>query len=114
MAETLLHFLKQKARQYGHDKVALREKEFGIWQSVTWQQYFDNVRDLALGLVTLGYTPGDKIAILGDNRPEWLYSELAIQALGGAAVGIFPDSHLGQVKYIINHSDATCLMVEDQ
>ncbi|MDQ1240652.1 MAG: long-chain acyl-CoA synthetase, partial [Thermodesulfobacteriota bacterium] len=87
---------------------------FGIWQSVTWQQYFDNVRDLALGLVTLGYTPGDKLAILGDNRPEWVYSELAIQALGGTAVGIFPDSHLDQVKYIINHSDATFLMVEDQ
>lgn len=114
MIETLPHLLKEKAERFGNTKVALREKEFGIWQSVTWQQYFENVRCLALGLITLGYSPGDKMAILGDNRPEWLYSELAIQSLGGAAVGIFPDSHLDQVRYIIDHSDAVFLMVEDQ
>ncbi len=114
MVGTLPHLLKDKAEKYGSTKVAIREKEFGIWQSVTWQQYFENVRSLALGLVTLGYNSGDKMAILGDNRPEWLYSELAIQSLGGAAVGIFPDSHLDQVRYIIDHSDAVFLMVEDQ
>ena len=92
----------------------MREKEFGIWQSVTWADYFDNVGKVALGLLELGYEPGDKMAILGDNRPEWLYSELAIQSLGGAAVGIFPDSHVTQVKYIIDHSDAVFLVVEDQ
>ncbi len=114
MASTLPHLLIEKALKYGHNKVAIREKEFGIWQSVTWQEYLDNVRDLALGLVALGYSAGDKLAILGDNRPEWLYSELAIQSLGGAAVGIFPDSHLDQVKYIIDHCDAAYLMAEDQ
>jgi len=114
MVATLPHLLKDKAEKYGSKKVALREKEFGIWQSVTWQQYFHNVRCLALGLLTLGYRPGDKMAILGDNRPEWLYSELAIQSLGGVAVGIFPDSHLDQVRYIIDHSDAVFLMAEDQ
>ena len=62
----------------------------------------------------MGYESGEKLAILGDNRPEWLYCELAIQSLGGAAVGIFPDSHVDQVKYIINHSDAAYLVVEDQ
>ena len=54
------------------------------------------------------------MAIIGDNRPEWLYCELAVQALGGAAVGIFPDSHVTQIKHIINHSDSAFLMVEDQ
>ena len=72
------------------------------------------MQNLALGLLALGYQPGDKLAILGDNRPEWLYSELAIQSLGGAAVGIFPDSHINQVQYIIDHSDAAFLVVEDQ
>jgi long-chain acyl-CoA synthetase len=114
MGFTLPHLLIEKALKYGHNKVAIREKEFGIWQSVTWQGYLDNVRDLALGLTALGCSAGDKLAILGDNRPEWLYSELAIQSLGGAAVGIFPDSHLDQVKYIIDHSDAVFLMAEDQ
>jgi long-chain acyl-CoA synthetase len=114
MAATLPHLLIENARKHGSEKVALREKEFGIWQSVSWADYLANVQDLALGLVALGYEPGDKLAILGDNRPEWLYSELAIQSLGGAAVGIFPDSHVDQVKYIIDHSDAVFLIVEDQ
>jgi long-chain acyl-CoA synthetase len=114
MALTLPHLLIENARKYGSGKVALREKEFGIWQSVSWSEYLANVQDLALGLVALGYEPGDKLAILGDNRPEWLYSELAIQSLGGAAVGIFPDSHVDQVKYILDHSDVVFLMVEDQ
>lgn len=108
------HLLCENAKKFGSSKVALREKEFGIWQSVTWEEYFKHVQELALGLVALGYKSGDKLAILGDNRPEWLYSELAIQSLGGAAVGIFPDSHLDQVKYIIDHSDAVFLVVEDQ
>src|SRR4030042_414256 len=114
MAATLPHLLIENARKHGSEKVALREKEFGIWQSVSWAEYLANVQDLALGLVALGYEPGDKLAILGDNRPEWLYSELAIQSLGGAAVGIFPDSHVDQVKYIIDPSDAAFLVVEDQ
>ena len=114
MAVTLPHLLIENARKHGSERVALREKEFGIWQSVSWSEYLANVQDLALGLVALGYEPGDKLAILGDNRPEWLYSELAIQSLGGAAVGIFPDSHVDQVKYIIDHSDAVFLIVEDQ
>ena len=113
-ATTLPHLLIENARKHGSEKVALREKEFGIWQSVSWADYLANVQDLALGLVALGYEPGDKLAILADNRPEWLYSELAIQSLGGAAVGIFPDSHVDQVKYIIDHSDAVFLIVEDQ
>ncbi len=114
MARSLPHLLIENAEKYGSNKVAIREKEFGIWQSVTWHDYLMNVQEFALGLVALGYEPGDKLAILGDNRPEWLYSELGIQALGGASVGIFPDSHTDQAKFIIDHSDAVFLMVEDQ
>jgi long-chain acyl-CoA synthetase len=114
MALTLPHLLFENAAKFPPEKVALREKEFGIWQSVSWQGYLANVQSLALGLAALGCQPGDKLAILGDNRPEWLYSELAVQSLGGAAVGIFPDSHIDQVKYIIGHCDATFLVVEDQ
>ncbi|MFH0823715.1 MAG: AMP-binding protein [Pseudomonadota bacterium] len=114
MAHTLPHLLVENARKFGPEKVAIREKQFGIWQSVNWWQYLENVRLLALGLVALGCKPADKLAILGDNRPEWLYAELAVQCVGGAAVGIFPDSGLDQVKYVLDHSDAAFLMVEDQ
>jgi long-chain acyl-CoA synthetase len=111
---TLPALLKRNAAQFGNSKVALREKEFGIWQSLSWQAYFDKIRYLALGLRELGCGKGEKLSVIGDNRPEWLYAELAIQSLGGAVVGIFPDSHLDQVQYIINHSDSTFLVVEDQ
>jgi long-chain acyl-CoA synthetase len=95
-------------------RVAIREKEFGIWQPVTWRGYFENVRDFALGLHQLGFKHEDKLSYAGDNRPEGLYSELAVQSLGGSIVGIYPDSHLDQVEYIINHSDSIFVVAGDQ
>ncbi len=114
MGSTLPHLLIEKASVADSGKAALREKEFGIWQSFSWKDYLQNVKDFALGLLSLGIEPTDKLAILGDNRPEWLFSELAAQSVGCAAVGIFPDSHIDQVKYILDHSDAAFLVVEDQ
>ena len=99
---TLPALLRRNAIKYGDNKVAIREKEFGIWQPVTWRGYYENVRDFALGLYKLGLKRGDKLSYIGDNRPEALYSELGVQCLGGAIVGIYPDSHLDQVEYIIN------------
>lgn len=112
--ETLPALLRENALRFGDRKVAIREKEYGIWQSVTWKGYYENVKFLALGLLRLGFSRGDKLVIIGDNRPEWIYAELAAQSLGGAAVGVFPDSVPDQVHYIIDHSDATFVMLEDQ
>jgi long-chain acyl-CoA synthetase len=111
---TLPALLKRNAERYGDSRVAIREKEYGIWQPVTWQGYFDNVRDFALGLHRLGFGAGDKLAYAGDNRPEGLYAELAAQSLGGAIVGVYPDSHVDQVEYILNHSDAMFVVAGDQ
>ena len=111
---TLPALLKRNAERYGDKRTAIREKEFGIWQSVTWQGYYENVRDFALGLRKLGFKRGNNLAYAGDNRPQGLYAELAVQALGGAVVGIYPDSHLEQVAYIINHSDSIYLVAGDQ
>ena len=72
------------------------------------------MRDFALGLHQLGFKRDDKLSYIGDNRPEGLYSELAAQTLGGAIVGIYPDSHLDQVEYIINHSDSVFVVAGDQ
>ena len=111
---TLPALLKRNAERYGDKRVAIREKEFGIWQSVTWQGYYENVRNFALGLHQLGFKRGNNLAYAGDNRPQGLYAELAVQVLGGAIVGIYPDSHLEQVAYIINHSDSIFLVAGDQ
>jgi long-chain acyl-CoA synthetase len=113
-SQTLPGLLKRNAERYGDSRVAIREKEFGIWQSTTWKGYFENVRDFALGLHQLGFKRGDNLSYAGDNRPQGLYSELAAQTLGGAIVGIYPDSHLDQVEYIINHSDSIFVVAGDQ
>ena len=106
--------LQRNALRYGENRVALREKEYGIWQPVTWQKYYDHVRNFALGLKALGFKRGDRLAIIGDNRPEWVYAELAAQSLGGIPLGIYQDSILTEVAYIINHSEARIVVAEDQ
>ncbi|MGH2542126.1 MAG: long-chain fatty acid--CoA ligase [Ardenticatenaceae bacterium] len=111
--ETLPKLMLQKAAEFG-DRVALREKEFGIWQTITWREFAGHVRHFALGMHALGLRRGDKVAIIGDNRPEWLYAELAAQALGAAAVGIYQDSVAEEVKYVLQASDARIVVAEDQ
>lgn len=96
------------------NRVALREKEFGIWQTVTWGQFADHVRDFALGLYALGLRRGEQVAIIGDNRPEWLYAELAAQSLGCASVGIYQDAAAEEVKYILQAAEVRVVVVEDQ
>jgi long-chain acyl-CoA synthetase len=112
--ETFPQFLVEKAEKYGDKKIALREKEYGIWQSVTWAEYLEHVKYFALGLVSMGFTPADTVAIIGDNRPEWVYAELAAQSVGGKSIGIYQDSIVDEVAYIVTHSDAKFLVVEDQ
>ncbi len=113
MEDTLPKLLVRNGRQFG-DRVALREKEFGIWQEVTWAEYVEHVRLFSLGLISLGLQPGDKIAIIGDNRPEWLYAELAAQAAGAISMGIYQDSIASEVQYLADFCDARFLIVEDQ
>ena len=79
-SRTLPALLLRNAERFGNRRIALREKEFGIWQSVTWQQYLEHVRNFSLGLISLGLRPGEALGIIGDNRPEWVYAELAAQA----------------------------------
>jgi long-chain acyl-CoA synthetase len=113
LADTLPKLLLRNAERVG-ERVALREKEFGIWQSVSWRQFAAHVRDFALGLHALGLRRGDKLAIVGDNRPEWLYAELAAHSLGAVSVGIYQDSAAEEVKYILQASDARIIVAEDQ
>ncbi len=110
---TLPQLLMYNAQRFG-DRVALREKDFGIWQTVTWRQFADHVRAFAMGLYALGVRRGDKVAIIGDNRPEWLYAELAAQAIGGASIGVYQDSVAEEVRYLVEAADARVIVAEDQ
>ncbi len=113
-ADTFPKLLVEKAKRYGGGKIALREKDLGIWQSFTWEQYLEKVKYFSLGMISLGFQPGDKISIIGDNKPEWIIAELAAQAAGGYGTGIYQDSILKEVAYIINHSDTKFVIAEDQ
>ncbi len=112
--DTLPKLLKQQAEKFGHSKHALREKDFGIWQSFTWQEYYEHVKYFCLGMVSLGLKRDDKVAIIGDNRPEWIYAELASQCVGAVPIGIYQDSILKEVSYIINLSRSKFVIGEDQ
>ncbi|MFC1967027.1 AMP-binding protein [Chloroflexota bacterium] len=89
-------------------------KQFGIWQTYNWADYYQNVRHFALGLISLGIKPGDVVCIIGDNEPEWFWGEFAVQAVGGIATGIFVDSIPSEVKYVAENSDARYAIVNDQ
>ena len=89
-------------------------KRFGIWQRYSWKDYYEKVKHLSLGLISLGLEPGDVVAIIGDNEPEWFWGEFAAQAAGGIVTGVFVDSIPSEVKFIANHSDARFAIVNDQ
>ena len=105
-------FLEQAVKR--SDQVALREKDFGIWQCVTWQQYREHVTYFALGLKALGFLRGDHLAIISENCREWLYTELGAIALGGITVGVYPTSPYPEVQYVVDHADAKFAVCEDQ
>jgi long-chain acyl-CoA synthetase len=95
-------------------KVAIREKDLGIWQSYTWSEYLEQARLIALGLATLGFSRGDKTAVVGDNRPQLYWAMLATQALGGIPVPLYQDSIEREMQYIVEHAEARFAVVEDQ
>jgi long-chain acyl-CoA synthetase len=111
---TIPKLFYQKATKYGKDRVAMREKEFGIWLPITWQDYLENVKYLALGMISLGLEDGDKVAMIGDNRPEGLWAEMATLCARGIGVWLFQDCLIDEVKYIIDHSDTKFLFGEGQ
>lgn len=112
--DTLPKMLREKALRLGDSRMAMRVKDRGIWQHYTWKDCYEKVRDLCLGMVSLGLEPGHKVSILGENKPEWFWAELAAQAAGGTAVGIFTDCTSKEVMYYVEHSDSTFVVAHDQ
>jgi long-chain acyl-CoA synthetase len=111
---TLPKQLIANAQRYGHRKTAIREKEYGIWQAYSWAQYLEQVKDFALGLAKLGFQRHDKLAIIGDNRPQLYWALVAAEALGGMPVPIYQDAIATEMQYVIDHSDARVVLAEDQ
>ncbi len=110
---TLPRLLQRNARQLG-DRPAMREKDRGIWQSYTWREYHDQVRDFALGLAALGFERGERLSVIGDNRPRLYWAQVAAQALGGVSVPVYQDSIGKELAYVWNHAEVGVIVAEDQ
>jgi len=112
--DTLPKNLLAAYEKYGDSKVAMRQKDLGIWRSYSWEDSYKQVESLCLGLMEIGLERNDKVCIIGDNDPQYFWAQLAIQAAGGVAVGIFTDSSPLEIKYIVDHSDSICVFAKDQ
>ena len=111
--DTFPKLLARNARERP-DRFALREKEFGIWQSWTWQDLEREVREFACGLAALGFARGDRLAIIGDNRPRLYAAMCAAQSLGGIPVPMYQDSVAKELRYVMQHAEARFAVAEDQ
>lgn len=114
MDDTYPRLLRRNYLKWGSSRVAMRKKEFGIWWEYTWHDYYHKVKSLSMGLVGLGIEPGDKVAILGDNNPEWFWAELAAQSIGAVVVGLYTDSLAEEVKYMLEDSESRLVVAQDQ
>jgi long-chain acyl-CoA synthetase len=112
--DTWPKILKYNYEKYGDHRKAMRYKRYGIWQPHTWKDYYLGVKYFALGLLSLGFEPGDKVVIIGDNAPQWYYAELAAQANHGVSVGLYSDLTPREIKYILENSEARFAIIEDQ
>jgi long-chain acyl-CoA synthetase len=112
-AITIPQLLRQRALMHG-DKLALREKDYGIWNPYSWSHYYQTARAVALGLLSLGLKPGDRVAIAGENTPEWFYADLGVQMIGAVAVGIYPTNPWVELQYIVRHSGSRVVITGDQ
>nr|WP_319552300.1 long-chain fatty acid--CoA ligase [uncultured Vibrio sp.] len=111
--DTFPKVLQHNAKHWP-EQVAMREKEFGIWREFTWQDYENRVKWMALALQDLGVGEQDVVGLLGDNRPEWVWGELAAHAIKGYSLGIYQDSMHEEVAYLINYAKAKVVIAEDE
>jgi long-chain acyl-CoA synthetase len=110
---TLPRLMQKNARDLP-GRPAIREKDRGIWQTYSWREYHDQVRDLALGLHALGFGRGDALTVIGDNRPRLYWAQVAATCLGGASVPVYQDSIARELAFVLDHAEVSVVVAEDQ
>ncbi len=111
--DTLPRLFRHVVRERG-DRIAMREKDLGIWRGITWRQYGERARRVGMGLVALGLRPRDVVSIISDNRPEWLYTDLGVMSVAAIPNGIYTTDSARQVEYIVNDSGTRFFFAEDE
>ncbi|MCG6892756.1 MAG: AMP-binding protein [Desulfobacteraceae bacterium] len=110
---TIPQILRWRVRQSG-SRIALREKDYGIWCPFTWKEYYENVRKIGLGLERIGFEKGMKVALIGDNIPEMLFTAIGAMSLGGIAAGIYQTSLPDEIADILNYLEVGFVFCDDQ
>src|SRR5829696_2894230 len=113
-ATSTLPKLLQRNAEQDPKGPGIREKTRGVWQTLTWTGYRDQMRDLALGLAAIGFKRGDKLSVVGDNRPQLYIAQLSSQVLGGVSVPAYQDSIASELVYVLNHAETSIIVAEDQ
>lgn len=113
LEHTLIGLIVKNAQEMP-DAVAMREKRFGIWSPISWKEFRDQVELFALGIMALGLRAEDKIAIVGDNKPQWIVAEFGGVAAGGVVTGMYADCLPEEMLYLVHYSDARFLVLRDQ
>ncbi len=111
-ADTLVKLFRERCKQLG-PKIAHREKDYGIWLSYSWTDFYEHAELIGLGLLSLGLKRGEVVSILSEDRKEWVYADLAVQSVGGIASGVYTTDSAAQLKYLVNDSDSRFLFVEN-
>jgi long-chain acyl-CoA synthetase len=106
--------LSRQADHLGPERVAIREKAYGVWKTIGWKEYFSYVRKVGLGLLALGLKRGENVGLILDNHPEWLFSELGAQAVGAVTVPLFTSAVAREQAKGLSRVDAAFVFVQDQ
>lgn len=110
---TLAQMLRAHANERP-ESLALRQKDFGIWQAYSWQDYYERARHFGMGLRALGLSEGGHVAIISENRVEWVIARMGTGMVNGICVGVYPTSPWNEVAYVLEHSDVEMVVCEDQ
>lgn len=110
---TLPQMLRQRA-QRDAQRVAIRQKDFGIWKPVTWAQYYERAAHFGQGLLQLGLPAGGHVGVIAENRIEWVLAQMGAGLAGGITVGVYPTSPTAEVAYVVGHADIDIMVCEDQ
>ena len=111
---TFPQILSRQAERLGSDRIAIREKAYGIWQTYNWQEYLRYTKLVALGLISLGLKRGENVGLILDNHPEWLFSELGAQSMGAVTVNLFSSAVAKELLFGLNRIQAAYAIAQDQ
>ncbi|MCJ7773832.1 MAG: AMP-binding protein [Desulfobacterales bacterium] len=113
LENNLIGFIIKNANEMPNT-VAMREKRYGVWSPMSWREFKEKLQRFSLGLIELGIKKGDTLAIIGDNKPEWIIAEFGAMAAGGVPTGVYPDSLAEEIEYLVVYSEAKFLVIRDQ